>query len=39
MTFMVRCEDQRAKGRLRHRLHRSLDQHAMDDTPYDDDDR
>ena len=34
-----RREDQRAKGRFRHRLHRPLDQHAMDHTPYDDDHR
>src|SRR4029450_12637074 len=34
-----RREDQRAKRRLRDRLHRPLDQHGMDHTSYDDDDR
>ena len=37
--FDGRREDQRAKGRLRHRLHRPLDQHAMDHAADDDDHR
>ena len=37
--FYRRRDDQHAKGRLRHRLHRPLDQHAVDHTTYDDDHR
>ena len=39
MTFMAAARTSAQSASLRHRLHRPLDQHAMDHTPYDDDDR